>query len=157
MVAEIRAATVADIPALLGLAKRMHAESPRFARRTFVPGKCEAVIRALLTGQVAGSVFVAEKNHAIVGMAAGFVVEHFFGDEKTASDLAVYVTPEERGGSIAIKLIRAFEHAVRAAGAVELTLGISTEIAAERTVDLYERLGYRRSGYSMLKELHPNV
>lgn len=151
--AEIRAATEKDIPAMLGLAKRMHGESPRFARLTFSPAKCEALLRGLLGGQVVGGVLVAEKAGIIVGMAAGFVVEHFFGIEKVASDLAVYVAPEHRGGSIAVKLIRAFEKVGREGGAVEVTLGISTEVAAERTVALYQDLGYRLSGYLMLKEL----
>ena len=151
--ANLRAAVEKDIPALLGLAKRMHGESPRFSRLTFAPEKCEALLQALTSGKVAGGVLVAEKAGIIVGMVAGFVVEHFFGIEKTASDLAIYVAPEHRGGLIAAKLIRAFERLVRELGAVEVTLGISTELNVERTVELYQGIGYRRSGVSMLKEL----
>ena len=151
---EVRSASLADLPALVGLARRMAAESPRFSRVTFVPAKFEALIRSLIEGRLVGSVLVAEKSGEIVGMVAALVVEHFFGAQKTASDLGVYVAPEHRGGSVAVKLVRALEQLVRAAGAVDLTLGVSTEIMAERTADLYERLGYRRSGFSMLKELY---
>lgn len=150
---EIRAAVEQDIPAMLGLAKRMHGESPRFSRLTFSPAKCEALMRGLLAGKVAGGVLVAEKAGIIVGMAAVYVVEHFMAIEKVASDLAVYVTPECRGGSIAPKLIKAVERMAREAGAVEVTLGISTEVAADRTLALYQDLGYRLSGYLTFKEL----
>lgn len=151
--ADVRLATEADIPAIVGLAKRMHGESPRFARLTFVPEKVAAAALAVVSGRVQGGALVAEKGRIIVGMMVGFVTEHFFGAEKTASDLAVYVAPEHRGGLIAVKLIRAFEQIARKAGAVELLLGISTEVAAERTLELYQGLGYRRSGFSVLKEL----
>lgn len=150
---EIRPATVDDVPAILGLAKRMHAESPRFSRRAFSAAKCEAALAALLAGRLTGSTLVAEKDRTIIGMMVGIVTEHFFGTEKMATDLALYIAPEHRGGSLAPKLIKAFEKAMRATGAVEVSLGISTEIAAERTVELYRAQGYRLSGYSMLKEL----
>lgn len=150
---EVRPFTEADIPALLDMARRMHAESPRFARFTFSPRKCEQIMRNLLGNPQAGGILVAKKAGIIVGMVVPLVVEHFFGVEKTASDLAVYVAPEHRGGSIVVRLVRAFEKFARERAAVEAALGVSTEIHADRTVELYRGLGYRLSGYIMVKEL----
>lgn len=150
---EVRPAELADVPAVLGLARRMHAESPRYRGRNFDESKVERTLQAVMTGALPGGALVAVSGGTVVGMIAGFVVEQFFGPDKTASDFALYVAPEHRGGSAGVRLVKTFEKLVRALGALDLTLGISAEIDAERVAGLYERLGYRRSGFTLVKEL----
>lgn len=144
---EIRPATRDDIPALIELGRAMHAESPRFSRHPYSPAKTAGTIDFLLAN---GAVFVAVKGGQAVGMMGGMVAPGWFTDEATAIELAVYVAPEHRGRT-GMRLIRAFEAWAFEHGAVEVTLGITTEVDTERTAALYEHLGYRRAGLTTVK------
>lgn len=149
--AEIRWAAEADIPQLVALGRRMHEESPRYAHRRYDDAKVAAVAHKLITTPGAGCVLVAEKGGRIVGTIAGFANEHWFGPDKFVADLAVFLAPEWRGGSIFIKMLRRFEDWAQSVGAVEVVLGISTGINPEMLGPVYERLGYRCFGTSYVK------
>ncbi len=145
---QIRPAQPHDLVQLLEMGRLMHAESPRFRPVPFSTEKAQQLIEQLISR---GGAFVAEVDGALVGMFGGVVFEHFFSTTKMAADVVLYVTPEYRGGSLAARLVHAFERWAIEAGADELVLGVSTGIEAERTAGLYERLGYERSGISLLK------
>lgn len=145
---EVRHATRDDIPALIELGRAMHAESPRFSRQPYSPTKTTGTIEFLLAN---GAVFVVVKGGRPVGMMGGMVAPGWFTEECSAVELAVYVTPEHRGGRTGMRLIRAFEAWAFEHGAGEITLGVTTEVDTERTAALYERLGYRRSGVTTVK------
>lgn len=149
--ASVRSGAFDDIPALLALSRAMHAESPRFRGLPFDEVKVLTLLDALVRS---GGVHIAENEGRLVGMVCGFVTEHFFGPVKIASDFALYVTPAHRGASVASRLVKAFETWARSMGADEITLGVSTEVHAERTAQLYERLGYARSGIVLRKSAH---
>ena len=150
----IRKAEEKDIPSILVLGRRMHAESPRFSSFAFNPDKCADLCRNLITSPM-GRVFVAEKEKEILGVFAGFVAEHFFSDELTASDVAVYVLPEYRNGMAFIRMLQAFEDSVTPDnGSIEVTLGISTEINPEKTRRLYACMGYSNVGFTMRRTLN---
>jgi GNAT superfamily N-acetyltransferase len=153
----IRKAVEADIPTLVELGRRLHDESPHFVRYEYSSEKVAALARRLIVGESLlspppGGVLVAELEGRIVGMIVGLVIEHFFGSSRFATDLTFYVAPEHRGGSTAVRLIRAFEEWARENGAQYFVPGTSTEIQPERTLELYKHLGYRLSGYVMTKE-----
>lgn len=146
----IRAATHTDVPDLIELGAMMHAESPRFRRLTFRPDKLEAMARPLMDS---GIVLLAEDRGRVVGMIIGAVIEQFFTDAKTAVDVATYVAPSHRGGPWFVKLIKAFEDKAEDLGAAEITFGISSGVQTERTAQLYEKMGYRRSSVGMVKDV----
>ncbi len=148
--ANIRQATLDDIPMLMEMGKRMHQESPRFRMMDFSEDKCRQLGEALIPS---GSIFIAEKEGEAVGMMIGFITEHYFGYDLMASDLAVYVVPEHRGGSLGVRLIKVFEQWAEDNGARVITLGISTEVEAKRTLGIYEKLGYATKGYITTKEI----
>lgn len=128
----------------------MHAESPRFARFGFDPEKAWA-LAARVMNEAGFMLIVADRGGELVGMFAGFVAEHFFSSARYASDIVLYVTPEYRGGTTAVRFIHIFERWAAKSGAAECVPGVSTEVHAERTEQLYERLGYKRSGVIMQK------
>lgn len=134
------------------MGRRMHAESPRFRDSEYSAEKCAQTFDRLLANDY-GVVLVAESNGEVVGMMAGFALEHFFSTDITASDVVVYVVPEARGTSAAARLIRAFEQWAVDKGASEIMLGVSTEVHSERTAAFYGRLGYPHSGHVVLKRL----
>ena len=68
-----------------------------------------------------------------------------------ANDLCLFVTKPKRGGTAAYRLIKAFEAWAIAHGAVVLRFGISTGVEADKTLKLYEKLGYKLEGYQVNK------
>ena len=85
-------------------------------------------------------------------MLVGLVSEHFFGHDLMASDLTFYIDKEHRGGTLGVRLMRQFEAWAKCMGARVISLGISTEIDAKRTGELYLRMGYRVTGEMFVKE-----
>lgn len=148
----IRSATILDTPALVELGRLMHAESPRFRRFDF-DGEKIAQLAVMLIQSPDGILLVAEVDGELVGMYAGFVSEHFFGHDRFATDYVAFVAPAHRGGTVFIRLLAEFERQAAARGAKEVFPGVSTEVRADRTATLYERRGYRLSGYIAVKDL----
>lgn len=144
----VRPITDRDRSAVLRLAHALHKESPRYRDIAFSEGKAIAVIVQMIHH---GGGFVAEQQGEIVGMIGGMLTEYYFSMERFAADFALYITPEHRKSFLASRLVRAFERWAFSLGAREVTLGISTEIHPERTVRVYERLGYKLSGYNARK------
>ena len=87
------------------------------------------------------------------GGIIGIISTQFFSDDVCASDLGLFVLPEFRGGSAAIKLVKVYEDWAIANGAKEISLSQSTGIAIEKTMALYEHLGYELTGFSAKKEI----
>lgn len=146
----VRAGTVDDIPALLVLGRAMHAES-RFRTVRYVPERVEATLRAVLGG--AGCIFVAERAGEIVGGFVGLLVPYYFSDEKCASDLAIFVRPDRRGGILAASLIHAYIDWAREQGVRHVEIGVSTGVHPEKTGALLERLGLKPQGGLYVMEL----
>lgn len=150
---EIRNATIDDVDALVELGEMMHAESPRYRALTYDPVKVAGIALHLIYDPAA-QVLVAEQDGQLIGMLAGMIVEHFFGDDCYATDYVFFVRPEHRGSSAAPRLYRAWEELLKADGRVkEVSLGISTEIHPEHTRRFYARLGFRETGAIMVKKL----
>lgn len=146
---KIRQPTDSDTPAVLSMARAMHAESPRFRGMTFADEKALIVINHMI---VNGGGFIAERDGVIIGMIGGLIAEQYFSYDRYVSDLVVYVAPEYRGGSTATRLIKIFEEwAFSQDGVGEVVLGVSTGVHPEATVCVYERLGYTLSAYGLMK------
>ena len=150
--AEIRHARPADVDRLLAMGRSLHAESPRYRRVAWDEERARAITEAMAADPESG-LFVAEASGGmLVGMIAGFVVPHWFSRSTFASDLTVYVDPEHRGRVVFLRLVGTFEQWARAQGAIEILLGVSTDIHPEQTVRVYERLGYKMSSFALMKE-----
>jgi len=94
---------------------------------------------------------VEEKNGRLVGMFCGMITPYFFGPNKIASDLVLYVDKANRGGTTAFKMVKAYEDWALRNGADQIMLGVSTGVSEKRTVALYKRLGYKLSGTILKK------
>ncbi len=147
----IRDAKLEDVPALVQLGKLAHNESPRYAHIKFDANAAADTTASLLQNQWA-LVLVAELDGEIVGCMAGMVMPYFFSRDYYGSDFFFYVAEGSRGRAAGVRLLARWDEILRADGrVVESSLGISSEIATDRTVELYERLGYRKAGHLMVK------
>ena len=148
--ANIRDMTHDDIDSVLALGASLVSEAPNFRTKTFDRNKCDRLLRAMLSTDVHG-MFVAEEGSQITGVALMYVTEQLFGPDKFASDILIYVVPEQRGGSTAIKLIKKIEAWASASGVPEVVFGIGTGIHLGKTVRMYEKMGYKVTGTSLTK------
>jgi GNAT superfamily N-acetyltransferase len=137
----IRPMTAQDIPALLVLGAAMHGES-RYAKLDFDSEKLRGLGETMLGDPDSWLALVAERDSEIIGFCIGYVAPHFFGNDLTSGDLAIYVVPEHRGGTIGARLVKLYTSWCEARGVKEPLLGVSAGITPERTGRLYERLGY---------------
>ena len=96
---------------------------------------------------------VAYVNGCIVGFMIGFVSNPWYSKRVEAMEQLLYVDPAVRGGTTAVRLIKEFEEVCRQRGAVVLSAGASTGIHEDRTVKLYERMGYTQGSPTLRKVL----
>jgi GNAT superfamily N-acetyltransferase len=95
------------------------------------------------------SLFFAEREGALVGMAGGF----FKDGEAVPSLISMWVDPEARGLGGAEALIEAVAAWARAGGAQSLALWVFESNARART--LYRRVGFTETGETQVEPRRP--
>lgn len=141
----IRDATDDDVPALLALGRLMHAESPRFSRLDFSAPRLAGTLRGLIAGGQFMLVGTSDSGKILGGMAA-MLLPHWCSDDLVATDLALFIAPEARGGLLPARLLSRYVRWARARGAVLIQAGVTTGVETETTARLYERTGLTRCG-----------
>lgn len=81
-----------------------------------------------------------------IGMITGSITPYVFSRGSVASDFAWFVLPEHRGSRAAIKLLKAFKSWATEKGALQLYMGVTTNVSANRTGDLLQRFGFEHVG-----------
>ena len=142
---EIRSLEWADIPAVVDLAKQMHAESA-FSRFEFDDSKMAAQLTMPLTHPNQQFCHVAVSDGEIVGALFGYVSEFIFGPQLIASDYGWYVLPKARGTSAGVRLLKNFQRWAKDQGASEVSMGVSTDVHKDKTGKLFKKLGYKHVG-----------
>lgn len=130
---------------VLRLALSMQRESDYAA----VPFDVEQTARSVL-GMVVrnpnGFGVLAYSDEKPVGMICGGLAPYVFSKGSLASDYAWYVLPEHRGSRAAIRLLGIFRKWAVQSGATELYMGITTNVEADRTGQLLQRMGFDHVG-----------
>lgn len=138
---ELRAATVDDIDAIVRLGEVMHAES-RYSRMAYSAERVRACAAALIES-ADGLALVVEAQGQVVGGILATVAAPWFSDEPMASDVAIFIDPAHRGGRLVVRLMQRYALWAVSRGAVIVAAGVSSGVDTERTVRLFERLGWR--------------
>ena len=142
----VRFATQQDIPAIVALGRRIHAES-RFQAMGYDEEKLIASANQMVSsGQVSHCCFVAEFEGQVIGLFVGCVEEYFFSRARVAHSILMYVSPERRGGPTALRFIMAFRNWANNRQAVELAINVASGISIERTDRFLKRVGLRLTG-----------
>lgn len=140
----IRTVEPDDTPALVEIARSMHAESVY----SFISFDEEKVRDNFAYGMSRDSYFgaVAEHKGQIIGMFLGHTTEYMFSREKLACDILFYVDPTMRGTFAGVKLIHAFVQWSHRVGARECCLGVSAMYDNSKNYKLLEKLGFSPMG-----------
>jgi len=140
----IRPATHEDVETLVDLGELMHEESPVWSRLNYSRAKVAQLLHGLINSRD-GLVDVASDDGVIVGTVLAIVDEHWSGTDLIAAELALYVTPDERGKLHAAQLILSMQGWATAMGAKLVRAGCSTALNSEATARLYCGLGFVRT------------
>lgn len=134
----IREATATDRPRLLEMGARFHSTTPYGRLLRWDAEKVGRLIDLLLTPGV-GAFFVAEGRAGdLEGVVGVFLSQHPMTGDLLGSELCLWMEPEARGGSTAIRLVRRAEAWAQAQGAV----GQQLVAPNEQVGRFYRRLGY---------------
>jgi GNAT superfamily N-acetyltransferase len=133
----IRQATTADVDALLDMSTRFLAESAYRRLLAHSPTHLRALIALVLD---LGAVFVADVDGELVGMIAIMVLPHPMSGQRRAEELAWWVAPAHRAGTIGPRLLRAAEVWARQQDGTYLQLAVP--IGQPRLAAFLERRGY---------------
>lgn len=140
----IREATPNDVPTLVELGGKMHAESPYWSRWKFSPQRLDATLRTAIETDHGMCVVVEDDGQIQAGIAA-LAMPHWSCEMLQACDLALFVDPLHRGGLSAVRLIKAYLHWCDHMGAVPV-MGITTGVDMHRTERLFGALGGEQTG-----------
>lgn len=143
----MRAVCIEDIPFIIKCCEYLHDESPIMRK---VPKDVDYVTNRLefmLSNGMFGVI------HNDTGFMLGFVSNSWYDPTLHAYEAILYVLPQHRGGSIAYRLIKSFEHSAKSYKAKSVTVGSSVGIRDKAVEKLYETLGYKWIGNNLVKEL----
>ncbi len=142
----VRPAKTSDIPETIELGRRMYSES-RFSKYPFDPICAREFAQTILNDPKGSCFFVAEKsNGQLSGMFIGHVTSLFFSPALVAFDKLLYVLPEARGSSAALRLLVAFRRWAEERGAAEISVNMTVAIEIERFQRFMVHLGFQCCG-----------
>lgn len=149
----IRSATHEDIGNMIELGQKVYAES-RFSHLDYAINKIKQGLEALISHNAKGSHLALLAENAdgrIIGGFLGAIEEYFFTTDKSANSILIWVDPDYRGSSTAIKLIDVFKQWAVKKGAKEINMVVSSGVRIGSTDRFFRRLGFVQSGgnYSM--------
>ncbi|MBT8450281.1 MAG: GNAT family N-acetyltransferase, partial [Gammaproteobacteria bacterium] len=136
----IREIQIEDIPQLIELGREMHAEGA-YQQLDYSSAKTEIMFHKCLT-LPDHLCLVAEKGDNIVGGILASLSTFWFGYDLIAEERVLFVTAEERKGTLGLKLVRGFEKWALESGAKEILTGTNVGIMTEKVRQFYEALGY---------------
>jgi len=103
--------------------------------------KAVDLVESLLEAEDA-VIFVADDDGESVGFIVGFLGEILFNKVKYSTELAWFVRPEHRGGTVALRLLKAYEEWGKSKG-VHIINMADMSILQDHG-GLYEKLGYSK-------------
>lgn len=135
--AEIRAATVADLPRMEAVAREFYSASKHL--REFHIARFVAVWTRLLALEEA-AIFLCEVDGEIAGAISGLVHPDIYGYELIAEEFFWFIRPEARGAGV--RLYFAFEKWAREKGAQWIQMVHLKDLMPEKVGRFYEQMGY---------------
>ena len=146
----IRPMTGDDVNEVIEMAAVMYRESANYRRMGFSPERVREMAAMVMQG---GFAMVAVKDGRLIGLMAGSLVQPVFSRDRMACDFLLYVLPQHRGGTAAIRLVNAYVQWAKQGGAKLITVGVTAGIDNDAAIAFYKAMGFRASGVQMMMEV----
>jgi len=143
-----------DYDGALDCARSMHEES-WYVDFTWSPIKFRNFWQAVLDSpDFFGRIIYDDQTEDIVGFFAGYMAEHYFSYEKYACEVAMYIDKKNRGKGafVVLGIIDEFEKWAATHNCMSVAFGVTAGITDERSIKLYEKLGYVKSSQLLHKK-----
>lgn len=137
---------------LIACARMMHDESVVHCEMDFSEEKVLKQARAVATNPDS-YLRLAVLQGEVIGLFFGVALTVYFGSDRIAKDLAIYVKKKDRLSRAAFLLVRDFEPWARSVGASWAILSQTTGLNIETTTRFYKVLGYQVTGVTACKRL----
>lgn len=148
----VRPATLEDLDTLVYWGKRLTDESPRFKNQGFSAERAKKLFAHLI--DKLGSILIVMDHYMNpVGTLIGALDTDWRTGQTLAYEQGLYVLPEYRKSGAASDLIETFKVWADMNKADRIQVGTITGIHADRTVSLYESLGFELVGYVLEMEV----
>lgn len=149
----IRPAKAEDIPAIVKLGERFHAEAGWADVFAFVPEDCAATLHQILQAPAAGILLVADDGGSIAGMAGAFGIPHYLNrSHLQGMELFWWAEPTLRDGTGGA-LLDELEAAARRLGCHSFIMGAVAGLRSDVLARFYRRRGYRPCEHTFIKRL----
>lgn len=149
---QVRAANLSDLDTLVDFGKRLTKESPIFSKQGFDEQSASDLFEYLIKKH--NSIFLAlDEYQNPVGAVIGVIETDWRTGHKLAFEQGVYVLPEYRKSNIAKLLVNTLIGWAQLKNADRIQIGTMTGIHADKTVKLYESLGFNLVGYVLEMEV----
>ena len=150
---KIRLMETGDIAQVVELCNKMRAEVGGFNGYAINEKKVYALGVQIIDEPEKKCCVVADNDGVVIGFFAGALGEVYFGDGKTAHDIAFYMDKEYRTTLMAQLLVVRFEQWAQEKGAKDIILGVTTEYETEKVVAFYNAMGYSTCGTFVKKKV----
>ena len=148
----VRTATLEDLGTLVDFGKRLTQESPKFQKQGFSIKRARAFFTQVI--EQSNSIFmVCDAYDNPVGTLVALISVDWRTGQRIAFEQGVYVVPEYRNSGAGIDLVNTFIDWAKVHNADRIQIGTMTGIKSERTVSLYESLGFELSAYTLEMEV----
>lgn len=148
----IRTATIQDLGTLVDFGKRLTQESPKFQQQGFDEDRAIQLFTQLIDKDES-IFFVCDEYENPVGALIAMVSVDWRTGQRLAFEQGVYVLPEYRATGSGSELVRYFIEWAKLNNADRIQLGTITGIHADKTIKLYESLGFEMTGYVLEMEV----
>ena len=137
----IREYELEDIKEMAELGEMMHKEGA-YSFLPYSKSKCRELGKKFKNWDY-GNMWVAESDGKIIGMYIAVITEYYFCYEKLAQDMLLYVHPDHRKGTIAIRVVYKAEEWARERGAKEFCPASSMAMSSGRLEKLFNFMKFK--------------
>lgn len=123
-------------------------ESPHYSDRT----ADETHTRSCFGRMLDNPNFIGIK-YGHMGFMLGAMADAWYSPDLIAYEELLYVSPDHRGSSVAIRLVKEFVKIAEQASCTKVIAGATTDINDAGVLKLYHRCGFVRSGHLMVRKL----